>query len=268
MYSTPDVPEISPLELARAIESGESVQLLDVRPAPMVESGRIDIVPDDRFLNIVGSQLMSIPSLDNTPLDPDVPVTVVCAHGISSQHVTQRLNELGGTARSLTGGMAAWMMTTLPRELTAIRSLDRLIHFDRIGKGALGYLLISNGEALIIDPPMIAESFLDAAEDLDAKIVGVADTHVHADYISGGPAMVTELGIPYYYYLHSLDGYYPYDGTPGRIEFTGLENGSTIRFGRCTVECRHTPGHTDGSTTYTVDGEAAFTGEHRTTGGR
>lgn len=252
-------PEISALELARAIEAGEPMQVVDVRAAFRLESGRIDLVPDSSFHNIVGSQLAKLEDLNGTGIDPQVPVTVVCGQGNDSRVLAAHLNRLGCQARSLTGGMGGWMMLTVERELCPASSLDRLVQFDRIGKGALGYLLVSDGEAIAIDPPRDPSAYLAAAKASGCSIVGVADTHVHADYISGAPELARELQVPYY--LHPDDAFYPYDGRPGTIVFTPIEHGQEIAFGRSKLKVAHTPGHTDGSVSYLVDDQAVFTGD-------
>jgi glyoxylase-like metal-dependent hydrolase (beta-lactamase superfamily II) len=259
MTVPPPAPEISARELAAAIEDGASIQILDVRAPHRVATGHIDIGPESRFHNIVGSQLVAARSQEQVGLDPDVPVAVVCGHGTDSKVAALFLSRFGYDARSVAGGMAGWMLTTLRRELPAPPSLDRLVQFDRIGKGALGYLLVSDGAALVIDPPRDLRPYLEVAEEAAAKIVAVADTHCHADYLSGGPGLAQHLGIPYY--LHSADAVYPYDGTPGQVGYEPLEDGATIQVGRATVRVTHTPGHTEGSVSFLLDDQAAFTGD-------
>jgi glyoxylase-like metal-dependent hydrolase (beta-lactamase superfamily II) len=253
------VPEITPLELAEKLEQGETLHLLDIRTPARVSAGRIDLVPNERFSNIVGSRLATMRAADQIGIDPAAPVTVVCDHGNSSKPATLYLKSLGYDARSLSGGMAAWMLMSLPRELPAPPSLDYLYQFDRLGKGSLSYLLASDGEALIIDPPRDAEPLFAKMQELGVKLVGVADTHVHADYISGAPALSAFLNVPYY--LHPADMVYPYDGTPGVIPFDPIEEGSEIQVGRCSVHVQHNPGHTEGSVTFIVDDQVAFTGD-------
>ncbi len=133
------------------------------------------------------------------------------------------------------------------------------MQFDRVGKGALAYLLVSEGNAFIIDPPRRPDAVLEAARTRGATVIGVADTHVHADYISGAPALARDLEVPYY--LHPADAVYPYDGTPGRLDFEPLADGAELSVGRSTIRVMHTPGHTEGSVTYLVDDAAAFTGD-------
>jgi glyoxylase-like metal-dependent hydrolase (beta-lactamase superfamily II) len=155
--------------------------------------------------------------------------------------------------------MSAWMQLTVPRELSPPPSVDRAIQFDRLGKGALGYLLISDDEAVVIDPPRDPSAYLSVLRENNTKLVAVLDTHVHADYISGAAGLSNSLRIPYY--LHPADAVYPYDGTPGRLEFQPLAHGYDMRFGRSTMRALHTPGHTEGSCTFMVDDALAFTGD-------
>jgi glyoxylase-like metal-dependent hydrolase (beta-lactamase superfamily II) len=253
------VPEISALQLALTLQSANDLQVIDVRPPALVAAGRIDLVPAHRFHSIVGSRLMNAGSLIDTGLDPSLPITVVCGHGHDSRIVAHHLNEIGGRASSLRGGMAAWMTLVVGRDLAPPPSLDRFVQFDRLGKGALGYLLVADGEALVVDPPRDATAYLDAAHDAGARIVGVADTHIHADYISGAPVLARALQAPYY--LHADDALSPYDGTPGRIDFCAIEDGSVIHIGRCALRVVHTPGHTEGSVCYVIGDAAALTGD-------
>ena len=118
-------PEITPDELAAALEAGEPIQVVDVRAPIRVESGRIELVPDDRFVNIAGSKLVRHRALEGTGIDPAVPAAVVCGHGNDSKVLAQHLIGLGCEARSLEGGMSSWMMLCLARELDLSRILGR-----------------------------------------------------------------------------------------------------------------------------------------------
>lgn len=246
-------------ELAHLLEAGEPLQIMDVRAPLRVTQGRIDLVPDSLFHNIRGSELINRTTIDGTGLDPELPVAVVCGAGKDSAVLAFHLSRLGLDARSLDGGMAAWYRLTLPRELDPPESLDRLIQFDRIGKGCLGYLLVSEGEAVIVDPPLDFSAFLAALREADARLVAVVDTHAHADYVSGAVSLARQLGVPYY--LHPADAVYPYDGTPARIEFHALSDGQIIAFGGSALTVAHTPGHTEGSVSLLAEGRVALTGD-------
>ncbi len=258
-FVLPQARQMSAADLAEILLAGDPVQIMDVRAPERVERGRIDLVPEGRFHNIRGSELMNHRDVGSTGLDPDLPVAVVCGHGSDSRILAAHLERLGLDARSLAGGLAAWMSLTVPIELDPPEGLDRLIQFDRIGKGCLGYLLVSDGKALIIDPPFRFGAYADAVEGLGAELVGVFDTHVHADYVSGAVALARRFGVPYY--LHPADAVYPYDGTPGRIEFTPISDGDCIEFGASAIRVMHTPGHTEGSVTYMVEDRIALTGD-------
>lgn len=259
MVGAPDVPQITPEELVRTVESGASILVLDVRAPSALAGGRIDIVPPEKFLNIRGSEILTMGGAISEALGPGGPVAVVCGHGNSSKHIAHHLNEIGYQATSLRGGMAAWANTLMPRRLRPPAGFDHFIQFDRIAKGALGYLLAAGGEALIIDPPRKPQAYLETARDLGLQLVAVADTHAHADYISSGPALSRSLKIPYY--LHPADAILPYDGSPAKIPFVPLADGQTLRIGAAQVRVEHTPGHTEGSVSYLAGDDVVMTGD-------
>jgi glyoxylase-like metal-dependent hydrolase (beta-lactamase superfamily II) len=255
----PDAPELSAKELSGILEVGEPLQIMDVRAPARVERGRIDLPPPERFHNVRGSELINIKDVPGTGLDPDLPVAVICGHGKDSKILAAHLGRMGLDAKSLSGGMAAWMRLTVPRELDPPEGLDRLVQFDRIGKGCLGYLLVSNGQGLIVDPPLFFDGYLEALEEAGAELVGVADTHVHADYVSGALPLSQRFGVPYH--LHPADAVFPYDGTPGRIHFSPVGDGDFIEVGDTRLSVMHTPGHTEGSVTYLLEDRVALTGD-------
>ncbi|MCL7958962.1 MAG: MBL fold metallo-hydrolase [marine benthic group bacterium] len=260
----PDAREIGPLDLAVRLEAGDPIRVLDVRAPQRLAAGRVDPVPAERFHNIRGSEFVRLADpAAAIGLDPADPVAVVCGHGNDSRVIAALLEGRGYDAWSLRGGVTAWMRMVIPRELTPPRGFDRLVQFDRIGKGALGYLLVAGAEALAIDPPRDWAPWPEAAAASGARIVGVADTHVHADYISGAPSLARDQGVPYY--LHPADNVWPYDETPGRLKFEPLSDGAELAIGGRSVVAHHTPGHTEGSTTF-IAGDSqsagvAFTGD-------
>lgn len=253
------IPEIDAVGLARELEAGADLQILDVRAPERLAAGRIDLGPASNFKNLPGSVVLALPSPAMTGLDPARPVVCVCGHGNSSLTIASYLCAQGFDALSLQGGMAAWGRALVPRELPPPPGFRRLLQFDRIGKGALGYLLISAGEALAIDPPLDFTPFETAARDSGAAITGVADTHVHADYISGAASLAAGWGAPYY--LHPADNVNPFDSTPGRLETTPLGEGQEIKVGEASLRVVHTPGHTEGSVSLLAGDSAAFTGD-------
>lgn len=259
MAGATEVPEISPEELVRTIESGSPIRVLDVRAPEALAGGRIDILPAERFINIRGSEILSKGEAIAATIAPDGPVAVVCGRGNSSKQVVLHLNEIGFQAMSVRGGMAAWADALVPRRLSPPAGFDHFIQFDRIAKGALGYLLAAGGEAILIDPPRKPQPYLETARELGLKVVAVADTHAHADYISGGPALSRSLKVPYH--LHPADAILPYDGSAAKIEFAPLADGQALRIGGKEIGIAHTPGHTQGSVSFLVGDELALTGD-------
>jgi len=245
------IPEIAAEQLRTNLEGGQETHLLDIRlPSQLADVGKIEA--GERFHNIPLGELLER-GLVHFRLDRDKDWAVVCTRGNDSKKVTALMCEQGYRAASMHGGMMEWMKITAPRELEPPAGIDRFIQFDRVGKGSLSYALISDGEALVVDPPQHTARILEALGD--ARLVAVADTHAHADYISGAPRM----GVPYH--LHAKDAIYPYDGTPGHIEYVPANEGATIPFGRARVRVIHTPGHTEGSVCYAVGDEVALTGD-------
>jgi len=252
------VPEITPEELVQRVESGAPLRVLDVRAPNALSEGRIDIVPADRFINIRGSEIMAMGEQVRDVIAQDGPVAVVCGRGNASRQVALILNELGFQASSVRGGMAAWALAVVPRPLPPPGGFDLFLQFDRVAKGAVGYLLASRGEAILIDPPRKAQPYLDAAREAGCRVVAVADTHVHADYISGGPSLSRSLQVPYH--MHPGDAILPYDGSAAKIPYAGIEEGTVLKVGGGDLRVGHTPGHTDGSVTYFA-GDVALTGD-------
>jgi glyoxylase-like metal-dependent hydrolase (beta-lactamase superfamily II)/rhodanese-related sulfurtransferase len=66
----------------------------------------------------------------------------------------------------------------------------RITAFVDEGLGHSSYLVdLGAGQALIIDPPRLPTAQLDAAEARGVTVSWTADTHSHADYVSGSPEL-------------------------------------------------------------------------------
>lgn len=259
MFFFDRVPEVEPEALIAEAEGGRPVQVLDIRAPEAAAASAIELPAPARYLNLPGSRLVALRDLSASGLDPALPVAVVCGHGHSSRQITTWLVQRGYDARSVTGGMARWATTLAAREIAPPAGFDRLIQFDRVAKGALGYAAIAGGEALLVDVPLDPGAYLEAVADAGARVVAVADTHCHADYFSGGPGLARELGVPYF--LHPDDAVDPYEGRPAKVPFTPLVDGQSIGVGRARVEVIHTPGHTAGSVCLRLADGAVLTGD-------
>jgi hydroxyacylglutathione hydrolase len=54
------------------------------------------------------------------------------------------------------------------------------------------------GEAIIIDPERDLDRYFQVAAENDLRITAVADTHIHADYLSGARELVVRHGATAY----------------------------------------------------------------------
>jgi glyoxylase-like metal-dependent hydrolase (beta-lactamase superfamily II) len=255
----PSVPRIPAADLARRLDRGDRVQLLDIRTPERVARGRVTLGATLDFRTLPASAMYQLPTLESLRLDPTAPVAVMCGHGNSSQQATQYLRERGFDAFSVTGGMAAWDTVYLPRRLAPTAALPHVVQLDRVGKGALSYVLASDGDAVVVDPGRHLEPYETLLRALDATPAAVIDTHMHADYLSGARAAARRWQVPYF--LHPDDARSPYDGAKGRVQYHPLGDGDTIAFGRATLVAAHVPGHTLGSLALLADGALALTGD-------
>jgi glyoxylase-like metal-dependent hydrolase (beta-lactamase superfamily II) len=254
-----DLPEIAAVDLATRLDGGEALQLLDIRAPERVAQGRVTYGATLAFRAVAASRLYELPSLAPLGLDPAVPIAVMCGHGNSSQQATRFLRERGFQAYSVTGGMAAWESVYLARRLSPTPSLQHIVQLDRVAKGALSYLLVSDGDAVVIDPGRHIERYDALLTALGATPAAVIDTHLHADYMSGARAAAARWGVPYF--LHPADARSPYDNRDGRLTFQPMTEGDTIAFGRATLVVAHVPGHTLGSVALVADEGLALTGD-------
>lgn len=96
------------------------------------------------------------------------------------------------------------------------------------------YLLVSDKEALVVDPDRDINAYLEYAKQHGLTIKGVFLTHSHADFVAGHLEFVKALQVPVY-----QNG-----GSGAKYKIEGLEEGSSFKVGRATVKVMETPGHT------------------------
>jgi glyoxylase-like metal-dependent hydrolase (beta-lactamase superfamily II)/rhodanese-related sulfurtransferase len=253
------LPQMPPEELAERLDRGEALQVLDVRAPEKVDRGHIELGSELDFHAQPNSKLFAMPDGKDLPLDRGRPVAVVCGHGNSSKRATAFLRERGYEAFSVIGGMAAWETVYVARRLSPTPSLSHVLQLDRVGKGALSYVLVSDGDAVIVDPGRHVDRYDAVLAELRATPAAVVDTHIHADYVSGARAAAARWQVPYF--LHPDDAASPYDNRPGKLAYQPLRDGDTIAFGHATLRAVHTPGHTLGSISLVADEGLALTGD-------
>ena len=109
-----------------------------------------------------------------------------------------------------------------------------VIQFELPVLSVYSYLLISDGQALMIDPVRDIRFYLETARQNGATISGIWLSHSHADFIAGHMEMVKAVGCPIYQSHLSGVAY----------AAESLREGSSLTLGGLTVKFIETPGHT------------------------
>lgn len=248
------VQTIEAKEIAEKIINKESFFILDVRNEAAYDDWKIE-GENVRSFNIPYFELLDgvEPIVDKLPKDEQI--VVVCAKAGSAKMVADMLVEEGFDVAYLAGGMKEWSEYTRPVKVGDLANGGEMYQFVRIGKGCLSYMVISDGEAAIIDPTRFADIFINFAKEKNATITHVLDTHLHADHISGGRAIAEATDATY-----ALP---PKDAQEVTFSYEPLEDGNVIKVGQTEIEISalYTPGHTIGSTSFVIDEQYLLTGD-------
>ena len=102
------------------------------------------------------------------------------------------------------------------------------------------YYIESKGEAAIFDPLREVNPYIQKAENDNAKIKYVFETHFHADFVSGHLDLQKKTGAQIVFGPNAKPNY----------ETILAEDGQIFEIGDYKVKVLHTPGHTMESTTY------------------
>jgi glyoxylase-like metal-dependent hydrolase (beta-lactamase superfamily II)/rhodanese-related sulfurtransferase len=112
------------------------------------------------------------------------------------------------------------------------------IYTGCLAQGA--YYIESEGEAVVIDPLREVQPYIQKAENNNAKIKYVLETHFHADFVSGHLDLSKKTGAPIVF------------GPNANPSFDAhiAKDGEELKVGKATIRVIHTPGHTMESTCY------------------
>lgn len=122
------------------------------------------------------------------------------------------------------------------------------------GLAHASYLLVSDGEAAVVDPKRDVDDYLEAAANHNAKIVAILESHPHADFASGHVELSQRTGATIYV-SHLVEAQYAH---------CGARHGETIRVGNAQITMLETPGHSPDSLSFYAqenDERAVFTGD-------
>ena len=233
------------------IDAGALLGLLDDDPTLEL----IDVREPDEFA------AWSIPGAVNLPLgdladrigevSPGTVVTV-CAAGSRAEDAAAILADHGLDVDVLVGGMASWGRAY--DDVAVKFGPATVVQIRRRGKGCLSYLVGGTDACLVIDPSLDIERILSITRARGWRVTHVADTHLHADHLSGARLLAETTGAQLV--VNSADAF-----AYGGLDVT---EGMTINLGddvAVDVQVTPTPGHTTGSTTFSLGDEVLFTGD-------
>jgi len=274
-FPTPDadVDTVAPETLKDRIDAGEDLTLLDARMQSEYDEWHIDgetvesiNVPYFNFLDedIDDDVLESIPD--------DREVTVLCAKGGASEFVAGTLAERDYEVNHLDEGMNGWASIYETVEVSDYDGAGTLYQYQRPSSGCLGYFLVADGEAAIVDPlRAFTDRYLADAEDHGVELKYAFDTHIHADHISGVralddegvegviPEAAVDRGVTYAAERSSASP--ASQARQDADQLTTAADGDAFAVGDATIETVFTPGHTTGMTSYLVDDSLLATGD-------
>ncbi|WP_335872553.1 MBL fold metallo-hydrolase [Bacillus sp. 2205SS5-2] len=241
-------------EIAKKVMNKEALFILDVRNVDAFEDWKIE-GENVEYLNIPYFDLLDGVEgiLDQLPLDKEI--LVVCAKEGSSIMIAEMISDEGKDISYLEGGMKAWSEHLEPIKVGDLTNGGALYQFVRLGKGCLSYMVVSNGEAAIIDAARMTDNYIEFANEKNITITHVFDTHLHADHISGGRKIAEETNAIYWLP--------PKDAEDVSFEYSALEDGNKVFIGNTTIDINalYSPGHTVGSTSFIIDETYLLSGD-------
>jgi hydroxyacylglutathione hydrolase len=130
-----------------------------------------------------------------------------------------------------------------------------VVTIDTPSLGDRSYLATDGEVAIVVDPQRDLDRVLAVVEERGLRLTHVLETHVHNDYVTGGPALAERTGAAY---VLSAD-------EDLEVPHTGVRDGDQLTAGAMRLTVLHTPGHTPTHLSYALrdaDGRpvAAFTG--------
>jgi glyoxylase-like metal-dependent hydrolase (beta-lactamase superfamily II)/rhodanese-related sulfurtransferase len=244
--------EISPNELKQKLESREGVAVLDIREADEYNAWHIEGSSNLPVYNALNRGNLEGLRRSASGLPKDRPIVAVCRRGNTSKLAVSILESLGYDAYSLWGGMRVWSkMWSEARSALDSAAEATFIQVRRNGKGCLSYVLGSRGEAIVVDPSLDDEVYLQIVQRENLRITRILETHVHADHLTRGRTLAETTGAVYIVPLNN------------RLvnSYTAIHDGDILTVGELRLRAITTPGHTHESMCYLINDEALLTGD-------
>lgn len=242
-----------------------SSTILDVRNEEDVSNAKpYDKVPNSVFLkfNKAAGKIVDGEISKKLPADKSKSVIVHCYRGNRAGVVAEALKNDGYT-NVANGKNVAYILSAVRQDGNVlVRQL-----FEK-ESSTYTYLLMdrTTREAVLIDPVIeTVERDIQVLNNLEAKLLYVLNTHVHADHITGSGKLKKLLN-------EQLDSDVKVQSviskSSGAAADIHVNHDETIIFGEQTLTVKSTPGHTPGCVTYILNDKThAFCGDAVLIGG-
>ena len=135
--------------------------------------------------------------------------------------------------------------------------LLRRFYEDKLAQASYIVGCQATGDALVVDPHRDTDVYLRAAEEEGVRIRWVAETHIHADYLSGSRQLAKRTGAGLLLSGEGGEGWrYGFASADGART---VHEGDELHVGRIGVRILHTPGHTPEHVCFMLTDGAAST---------
>jgi len=126
--------------------------------------------------------------------------------------------------------------------------LFRLLYDEKLAQASYFIGCQRTGEALVVDPEREVQRYLDLASKEGLRITAIAETHIHADFLSGARELAEKTNAQLYL-SDEGDANWKYlwlDKRNGGGSYTHqfLKEGDRFKVGMIELQALHTPGHT------------------------
>ena len=223
---------ISVPELVASLEGPHPPLLLDVRPA---RERRLARLPRDHHVPM--AELAR--RLDELPRHR--PIVTYDQYGANARRAAAYLNGHGfPEVAALEGGIdeyARLIDPSIARYPPGGTDAGLMLRqFPRADSGCLAYLVgdLLTQDAVVIDPGREVAPYLQALDEGPWRLVGIVETHTHADHLAGHAALHAKTDAPIFVGRRSPASY------PHRT----LEEGESVEVGGEAIGVLETPGHT------------------------
>ncbi len=127
----------------------------------------------------------------------------------------------------------------------------RQVYDDALAQAAYLIGCQQTGQALVIDPERDVDRYYRLAADNGLRITAVAETHIHADFVSGAREFAQDPEVTIF--LSSLGGddwSYSWPDSQTRVHY--LKDNERFFLGKIEIQAIHSPGHTPEHLSYTI----------------